>query len=76
MGSAVVPPPVPVVWDSSERNLAGYGRGLPLARLYCEYFGGSLQLLPIHGLGTDCYIYISRNVDYCANVNSDSLGAP
>eukprot|EP00667_Euglena_gracilis_P017928 EG_transcript_18963 len=38
--------------ESTYLNLAGYGRGLPLARLYCEYFGGSLQLLPIHGLGT------------------------
>eukprot|EP00668_Euglena_longa_P001110 GGOE01001326.1.p1 GENE.GGOE01001326.1~~GGOE01001326.1.p1 ORF type:complete len:349 (+),score=101.63 GGOE01001326.1:49-1095(+) len=60
--------------ESPYLNLAGYGRGLPLARLYCEYFGGALHLLPIHGQGTDCYIYISRNVDHCAS--TDSLSAP
>jgi pyruvate dehydrogenase kinase 2/3/4 len=55
-------------------NLAGYGRGLPLARMYCEYFGGALYLLPINGVGTRCMIYISRNLDYCTF--PDSLALP
>ena len=53
--------------ESPYLNLAGYGRGLPLAKLYCEYFGGALHLLPTNGIGTDCYIYILRNLDYISD---------
>ena len=30
------------------------GLGLPIARLYAKYFGGSLHLTPVEGYGTDC----------------------
>lgn len=33
--------------------LAGYGFGLPMARTYATYFSGSLDIMPIHGYGTD-----------------------
>lgn len=36
------------------------GLSLPLARLYCTYFGGSLAFVPMEGFGTDCYITFSR----------------
>jgi hypothetical protein len=32
----------------------GKGLGLPIARLYAKYFGGSLYLTPVEGYGTDC----------------------
>ncbi|KAG8877324.1 26S proteasome regulatory subunit 7 [Tulasnella sp. 332] len=39
-------------------TLAGLGYGLPLAKLYSEYFGGGsgLELVPLDGFGTDCFI--------------------
>lgn len=37
-------------------TIAGLGYGLPMAKLYASYFSGSLQLLPLHGHGTDCFI--------------------
>ena len=36
------------------------GLRLPLVRLYCKYFGGSLALVPIEGFGTDCYVTLNR----------------
>lgn len=33
---------------------------LPLARLYTEYFGGSLELMSIYGHGTDIFIRLRR----------------
>lgn len=38
--------------------LAGFGYGLPLARLYARYFGGDLQILPMEGMGTDAYVHL------------------
>ncbi|KAM0787478.1 hypothetical protein ACM66B_003554 [Microbotryomycetes sp. NB124-2] len=40
--------------------MAGFGYGLPIARLYAQYFGGSLKLISMEGYGTDCYIHLSR----------------
>ena len=37
-----------------------HGLGLPIARLYAKYFGGSLALVPIEGHGTDCYVTFNR----------------
>eukprot|EP00953_Heterococcus_sp_UTEX-ZZ885_P040049 20499-Heterococcus_DN1.PRE.1 len=39
---------------------AGWGIGLPLARLYARYFGGSLKLRPLEGYGTDTYVHLHR----------------
>jgi len=36
------------------------GLSLPLARLYCKYFGGSLAMVPMEGYGTDCYVIFNR----------------
>ena len=36
------------------------GLGLPLARLYAKYFGGSMHAVPMEGHGTDCYVTFNR----------------
>jgi signal transduction histidine kinase len=35
------------------------GIGLPMARVYANYWGGSLSLYSMNGYGTDVYITIS-----------------
>ncbi|GAA5870229.1 hypothetical protein JCM8547_006921 [Rhodosporidiobolus lusitaniae] len=36
-------------------TLAGLGFGLPLSRIYSQYFGGSLDLVSMYGWGSDVY---------------------
>jgi hypothetical protein len=60
------------VWMyNSGRLRGGTGMGLPLARLYAMYFGGSLQLFPMEGYGTDAYATFNRlgdaNSEHCLN---------
>lgn len=45
---------------SSLGRIAGLGFGLPMARLYCRYFGGNLELVNMHGVGggVDSYITV------------------
>ena len=40
--------------------LAGLGFGLPLARCYAEYLGGSLRMLSMPGLGVDMVLQLHR----------------
>lgn len=37
---------------------AGYGYGLPIARLYARYLGGDLEIQSLEGYGTDAFIYL------------------
>ena len=41
-----------------KKKRAGYGFGLPLARLYARYFGGDLHFQTMWGYGTDVYIHL------------------
>jgi len=44
----------------SFRQLAGYGFGLPLSRVYARYFGGDIVVQSMHGYGTDVYLNINH----------------
>eukprot|EP00922_Rhytidocystis_sp_ex-Travisia-forbesii_P003437 GHVS01005012.1.p1 GENE.GHVS01005012.1~~GHVS01005012.1.p1 ORF type:complete len:481 (-),score=61.15 GHVS01005012.1:14-1456(-) len=41
-------------------EMAGYGFGLPLSRLYTRYFGGDLDIKTMQGIGTDTYLLFPR----------------
>lgn len=40
--------------------IAGLGYGLPIARSYCRYFGGDLDLISMEGYGTDAFLHLRR----------------
>jgi signal transduction histidine kinase len=39
--------------------LAGYGYGLPIARLYAQYLGGNLKLISMQGYGMQLISYFA-----------------
>lgn len=45
---------------SFKAPMAGFGYGLPISRLYSQYFGGDLKLISMEGYGTDVYIHLNR----------------
>uniref|UniRef100_A0A7S2MIY7 Protein-serine/threonine kinase n=1 Tax=Helicotheca tamesis TaxID=374047 RepID=A0A7S2MIY7_9STRA len=47
------------VQDATE--LAGFGVGLPLSRLYTQYMGGSMNLVSLPGYGTQAYVFLPRD---------------
>ena len=47
--------------NQPKAQLAGLGYGLPIARLYSNYFGGKLQLVSRPGQGLDAYITLNKN---------------
>lgn len=49
------------------------GLSLPLVRLCCKYFNGSLALVPVEGFGTDCYVTFNRlPQDNSERIHADS----
>ena len=44
--------------------IAGLGYGLGIARAYCRYFGGDLDLISMEGYGTDAFVHLRRLGDY------------
>lgn len=47
-----------IILDAGIRpnSIAGLGYGLPLARTYAEYFGGSISVQSLYGWGCDVYL--------------------
>merc|ERR1719331_383348 len=62
-----------------ESSLAGTGCGLPLSRLYAEYFGGVLLLKSMPNHGTDTFLYLPsmegclRNPDTATTSSATAL---
>ncbi|CAH6721274.1 hypothetical protein CLIB1444_05S07448 [[Candida] jaroonii] len=46
--------------NSFRAPMAGFGYGLPISRLYAQYFGGDLKLISMEGYGTDVYLHLNR----------------
>jgi signal transduction histidine kinase len=40
--------------------IAGLGFGLPVTRLYSEFFGGSLHVMSLHGYGCDVFLRLNN----------------
>ncbi|KAF9921502.1 hypothetical protein FBU30_008458, partial [Linnemannia zychae] len=40
--------------------IAGLGFGLPLTRIYAQYFGGDMQLVSLQGYGCDVFLKLKR----------------
>jgi pyruvate dehydrogenase kinase 2/3/4 len=70
-GGGIARSGVPYIWtylystaklpaDAAMTPLAGYGCGLPLARVYARYFGGDLSVVSIERFGTDAYVFLKR----------------
>jgi len=59
------PPPPEELTRVSRRYpllcILGLGFGMPMARKYADYFGGSLEVMSIDGYGTDVYLRL-RNL--------------
>ncbi|ABN67597.2 predicted protein [Scheffersomyces stipitis CBS 6054] len=45
---------------SFKAPMAGFGYGLPISRLYAQYFGGDLKLISMEGYGTDVYLHLNK----------------
>merc|ERR1711879_193176 len=44
-----------------QRELSGFGVGLPLSRLYMRYLGGDIQISQVLGHGTEVSIIINQH---------------
>jgi pyruvate dehydrogenase kinase 2/3/4 len=51
-----------------------HGLGLPLARCYAKYFGGTLHMIPVEGYGVDCYVRFNRLSGDNREIAADALG--
>ncbi|KAG5855111.1 hypothetical protein ANANG_G00045480 [Anguilla anguilla] len=50
--------PAPQMDHHQRAPLAGFGYGLPISRLYAQYFQGDLQLYSMEGYGTDAVLHM------------------
>ncbi|CAE8684535.1 unnamed protein product [Polarella glacialis] len=61
--------------DRSFRQIAGYGFGLPLSRVYAQYFGGDIHVQSMRGYGTDVYLNINHLGDVLEFTGDESREA-
>jgi len=66
----------PSTWPGQKKaerrkELAGYGFGLPLTRLYAQYFGGEVFMQALPGHGTDMYLLLNHLKEGAASTEMD-----
>lgn len=66
--STAAPPTLYENTGNYRTPLAGFGVGLPLSRLYAQYFGGNLSITSMEGFGTDVYLHLNRLGHKCENL--------
>lgn len=49
------------------------GIGLPMSRVYAEYWGGSLEQTTMNGYGADVYLHIEKLGNRLEQLNIDAL---
>ncbi|PWW72754.1 alpha-ketoacid dehydrogenase kinase [Tuber magnatum] len=49
------------------------GMGLPMSRVYAEYWAGSLELHSLDGYGTDVFLQVSKLGNKCERLNLDGV---
>lgn len=49
---------------SKDAPLSGIGFGIPMSKLYCEYFGGRMEIFSEYGQGTDVYVYLHKKGNF------------
>jgi pyruvate dehydrogenase kinase 2/3/4 len=54
--------------EDDAKYICGFGHGLPMSRLYAQYFGGDYSVIPYYGKGCKTIIYISRMQDRCEKI--------
>ncbi|KAG2171662.1 hypothetical protein INT43_008042, partial [Umbelopsis isabellina] len=61
----------------AEREQQVYGEklgfGLPMSKVYAEYWGGELSVMTMDGLGTDAYVRIPRLGNQAENLTLDEI---
>ncbi|KAI8051366.1 branched-chain alpha-ketoacid dehydrogenase, partial [Gilbertella persicaria] len=57
--------------NEHEKMIMRLGIGLPMSRVYAEYWGGDINLVTMEGYGTDAYVRIPR-----LGTTSENLGDP
>lgn len=60
VGSASSQTSLAVTDHGDQAPIAGLGYGLPIARSYCRYFGGDVDLISMQGYGTDAFVHLKR----------------
>jgi len=61
------------------RTIAGFGYGLPISRVYAQFFQGDLELYSMEGHGTDAYLYLpkldsaAKKLQYSQRGNEEEL---
>ncbi|KAI9473618.1 MAG: branched-chain alpha-ketoacid dehydrogenase [Benjaminiella poitrasii] len=56
-----------------ERIEENLGIGLPMSRVYAEYWGGEIKIMSMEGFGTDAYVRIPRLGTQNENITSEAL---
>lgn len=49
-----------IMTEPRSTPMYGFGFGLPTARAYAEYLGGTLQFVSMQGIGTDVYLRLKH----------------